>query len=98
MMGRTTWSWFQTAAVLVAAASPAAGQQRSPVIEALGGWAGFLDDATIHHAVIGGSVRVSLTPRLSVGPEVVYLIGPNTARELYVTGQVFIDLTDGAAA
>ena len=42
------------------------------------GWAGFVDDATIHHAVFGGAARFYVTPRISVGPELVYMVGPIT--------------------
>jgi len=55
-------------------AGPLAAQERpAPVVEFPVGWAAFLDDAVIDHGVFGACARVYLTPRLSVGPEVVYM-------------------------
>ena len=64
----------------------------SPAGEFLVGWAGFVDDATIDHSIYGAAGRVYLTPRLAVGPEVVYMIGPGSDRDLFVTGNVTFDL------
>ena len=70
---------------------------RSIAIEGTVGWAGFVDDATKHHAVYGAGVRVSLMPRVSVGPEVAYMVGPDGARDLFVLGSMWIDLLSPAA-
>jgi hypothetical protein len=59
-----------------------------PVIDFSAGWAGFPDDSMIHHSTVGGSARFYATSRLSVGPEVVYMVGPGTDRDLFVTGNV----------
>jgi len=56
------------------------------------GWAGFVDDAMIDHAAFGGAARVYLTPRLAVGPEVGYLRGPRSDRDLMVTGNLTFDV------
>lgn len=66
-------------AVLIVAAltSPAAAQSRpAPAVELTGGWAGFVDNATIDHAVLGVAVRWRVSRRISVGPEVVYMLIP----------------------
>ena len=63
-----------------------------PALEFSSGWAGFVDDATIHHAVFGGTARFYLTPRISVGPEFVYLVGPGNDRDLILTGNLTFDL------
>jgi hypothetical protein len=63
-----------------------------PAVEFLVGWAGFVDDATIDHSIYGAAGRVYLTPRLAVGPEVVYMIGPNADRDLFLTGNITFDL------
>jgi hypothetical protein len=47
--------------------------------------------------VVGGAARWSLTPRLSIGPEVTYMRGPQDDRDLFVTGNVTFDLTPAAA-
>ncbi len=63
-----------------------------PAVEFFVGWAGFVDDATIDHSIYGAAGRVYLTPRLAVGPEVVYMIGPDSDRDLFLTGNVTFDL------
>jgi hypothetical protein len=55
------------------------------------GHAGFVDDATIHHGVLGGAIRWYVTPRVSVGPEIVYMRGPRDDRDLMLTGNVTFD-------
>ena len=72
--------------------------QGHPVsLEGTVGWAGFVDDATIHHGVYGGGARVSLTPRVSAGPEFAYMVGPDADRDVFVLGSVWIDLLAPAA-
>ena len=61
----------------------------APAVEFLAGYAGFVDDATIDHSILGAGAGVYLTPRLAVGPELVYMVGPNSDRDLYLT----LDLT-----
>ena len=49
-------------------------ERRSPrALVAVAGYAGFLDEATIHNAVLGAALRIPLSSRLAVGPEVLYL-------------------------
>jgi hypothetical protein len=52
----------------------------------VGGYAGFLDDAIINHGVAGAGAEWVFTPRLAVGPEVLYMIGPDSDRDLFVLG------------
>lgn len=63
-----------------------------PSAEIQTGWAGFVDDAMIDHAAFGGAARVYLTPRLALGPEVAYLRGPRSDRDLMVTGNLTFDV------
>jgi hypothetical protein len=64
----------------------------APAVEFLAGYAGFVDDATIDHAIAGVAARVYLTPRLAIGPEFVYMWGPNQDRDLFLTGNLTFDL------
>jgi hypothetical protein len=64
----------------------------APAVEFLVGYAGFVDDATIDHSIFGGAGRVYLTPRVAVGPELVYMRGPNDDRDLFLTGNMTFDL------
>lgn len=70
----------------------------APTLEATGGWAGFLDDDVIRHGVTGAAARAYVSPRISVGPEVQYFVGPNSDRDLIVTGNLMIDVLAPTAA
>jgi hypothetical protein len=61
-------------------------------VEFTAGHAGFVDDATVPHSVWGGSGRLYFRKRLSLGPEAVYMRGPGSDRDLFVTGNLTIDL------
>jgi hypothetical protein len=90
--------WNGTVAALALAALAAvpgrvAAQEKPGIaIEGTGGWAGFVDDATIEHGVIGVGARVPITTRLSVGPEVTYMIGPGGQRNTFLVGSLWYDL------
>ena len=75
----------QTAATSVAAA---------PRVVADGalGWAGFGDEGIIHHTLIGAAWRGYVTRRISLGPEVQFMSGPGSDRDLILTGNVMVDL------
>lgn len=64
----------------------------APAVEFLAGYAGFVDDATIDHAIVGAAGRVYLTPRVAVGPEFVYMRGPDEDRDLFLTGNLTFDV------
>ena len=55
------------------------------------GWAGFPDNSINHHGVLGGGTRFYFTPRLALGPEVVYMRGPGTDRDFMLTGNLTFD-------
>ena len=80
--------------LLVAAASAPSAQveRRSPSLEGTVGHAAFLDEDPVDHVVFGGAARVAVSPRVSAGPEVVYMIGPGEDRDLFVTGNVWFDV------
>ena len=82
------------AGVLFSAGAGAQAQtpKPAPVVEVSAGYAGFVDESLIGHVLFGGSGRWYLTPRVSVGPEVVYMVGPDADRDLFVTGNVTFDL------
>jgi hypothetical protein len=61
-------------------------------VEFTAGYAAFVDDGAIEHGVIGAALRVPLTPRLSIGPELVYMRGPGEDRDLFLTGNLTFDL------
>jgi hypothetical protein len=55
------------------------------------GWVGFADDGVVSETLVGGVARWYLTPRISIGPEVVFLDGRNHSH-LIATGNVVWDL------
>ena len=84
------------AAVLFSAAASAAHAQPSQgtagAVEFSAGYAGFMDDATIDHATFGGAARFYITRRLAIGPEIQYMRGPRSDRDLFVTGNLTFDV------
>ncbi|HEV8393323.1 MAG TPA: hypothetical protein VGQ37_03570 [Vicinamibacterales bacterium] len=78
-------------------ANGAFAQPAAPALEVTAGYAGFVDDATVSHALVGGLARWPVTPRVSIGPEVTYMRGPGSDRDLFVTGNVAWDLVSRSA-
>ena len=68
-----------------------------PAAEFSAGWAGFVEDSNVDGRMAGGSARVYITPRLSIGPDVAFMTGPNTITNLLATGDVWFDLSRSAA-
>ena len=69
----------------------AAAQERRATLDLSGGYAGFVDDATIEHATVGAGVRWQVTPRFSIGPEVVFMRGPRADRDIFLTAKALVD-------
>ena len=73
-------------------ANTAAAQDRpGPAAEFAVGWVGFADDGIVSESLVGGAVRWYVHPRISVGPEVVYIRGDNHSH-LMATGNLTWDL------
>jgi hypothetical protein len=64
----------------------------APVLEGTAGWAGFGDEGIIHHTVVGVGYRHYVSRRISLGPEVQFMSGPGSDRDLIVTGNVMFDV------
>ena len=89
--------WMGCLAPLPAGAGERAGGRavasaRLPVVEGSAGYAGFLDESLVDHGVIGGAARWYVTDRVSVGPELVYMVGPGRDRDLIATANLQLDL------
>ena len=78
------------AALALASDSRAQGRP-APAVEFTAGWAGFADEGVVSHSAWGGAARVNLTPRLGIGPELVYMVGPGSDRDLFLTGNLTFD-------
>lgn len=63
------------------------------MVEVSIGYAGFVDDATKNNFLVGGAVRRQITPRLSIGPELVFMTdrGALRDRNVLLTGNVVFD-------
>ena len=73
-------------------ASPAIAQDRpAPIVELEAGWVGFADDGIVSEMLIGAAARWYLGPRVSVGPELVYLSSEHHSH-LIVTGNLMFDI------
>ena len=82
-----------TLALAAASSLPARAQTRpAPVVEVTGGGAEFLYESVLKHGLVGAGARIYLWPRLSVGPELTYMIGPGNDRDLFVTGNLIFDV------
>ena len=77
--------------ILLLAASAQAQTKPRPEIKATAGWVGFIDESWINHKVVGGSASFYLTPRVGFEPEVLYMIGPGSDRDVTLIPHVSFD-------
>jgi hypothetical protein len=81
------------AALLSGAGQPVRAEDKpAPIVEAVVGTSGFIDEVWDYFGTIGGGVRVFVTPRLAIGPEVAYLSGEFDASTLTVTANMTFDI------
>jgi hypothetical protein len=79
-------------AFLIASVAAAAAQERpAPTIEIEAGWMGFADDGIVSESLVGGTGKWYVSPRISIGPELVHGRGSNHSH-LIVTGNVAFDV------
>ena len=77
---------------IIASAGPARAQGRpAPLVEVVVGSSGFVDEVFDYFLTIGAGARWFVTPRLAIGPEVVYMKGADDASNLTVTGNLTFD-------
>jgi hypothetical protein len=77
--------------IILAAAFPSMAAAQPPerhAFEVSGGYAAFVDESMIEHATLGAGWRWRPTPRLAIGPELVFMQGPGLDRDVFVTGKV----------
>ena len=97
--GRGLSGTLAAAALVLFCILPARAQQGEltpPKVEvkATFGGAGFGDELSNPHVVAGGSVRLYLTRRFSVEPELLYMRGSSNDQDYVFTPGVAYDLTD----
>ena len=73
-------------------------QDRDWVAEISAGWAGLVDDATKNYLLAGGTVRRHVSPRISIGPELVIMSNSDSLRDrnVMLTGNVVFDAAPDA--
>jgi opacity protein-like surface antigen len=87
LVGTLAWA---TAASAQPLPQPASGLGTGAPLEAevAAGAAFFLDDAPQRYGLAGAAARFWLTPRLAVGPEYTYGVGPGDARDQTLTANL----------
>jgi hypothetical protein len=68
----------------------------SPSIDLSAGWVGFADDGIVSEGMFGGAGRFYLSPRIAIGPELIYIGGDNHSH-LVLTGNLTFDVIAPAA-
>ncbi len=80
---------------LAAPTVPAAAQWPVPgpraAADVVAGYTGFLDESFVDHAAFAATIRYQVTRHFSIGPEIVYMIGPGADRDLVLTGNAIFD-------
>jgi hypothetical protein len=77
-------------------ATPAFAQERATgSAELIGGWLGYVDDDQDNRGVVGFALKFHTSPRVAVGPELMYVIGPHGDRDTILTGNVTIEMLTG---
>jgi hypothetical protein len=77
--------------ILLFAVSAQAQQKPRPEIKATAGWVGFIDENWIDHTAVGASARFYLTSRIGLEPEVLYMIGPGSDRDVTLIPHLSFD-------
>ncbi len=86
MCARILLAAVTAAFTLLIPAASSAQPSAVPNLTFSGGWAGFVDDGRVDHGALGGGLEWVLTRRLAVGPEILYMVGPDEDRDLFVLG------------
>jgi hypothetical protein len=80
------------AAIATALAGPAWAQQRpAPAVEFGAGSLFFADDGVVREEFFAGNLRIYVSPRISVGPEIAFIFGENHSHFM-LTGNLTCDL------
>jgi hypothetical protein len=87
-----TVSAFGTLALTIAFLPVVAAAQElpGPAVEFSAGWVGFADDGVVSEGMVGGTARWYVLPRVSVGPEALFIQGQNHSH-FVLTGNAIFD-------
>ena len=70
--------------------------RQSPSLDLSAGWVGFADDGIVGEGMVGGAGRFYLSPRIAIGPELLYIGGENHSHTV-LTGNLTFDFIAPAA-
>src|SRR5262245_3098929 len=85
-------SALAVACLLVFLPGRASAQDRpGPAAEFSAGWLGFADDGVVGEGMVGGVARWYVSPRVSIGPEVLFIEGSNHSH-FVLTGNVNVNV------
>jgi hypothetical protein len=80
-------------AMIMTTAATASAQDRPPAsIDLQAGWVGFGDDGIVSETMIGAAVRWYVSPRVAIGPELLYIAESGEHSHFVATGNVTFDL------
>jgi opacity protein-like surface antigen len=63
----------------------------APAVDLSAAWVGFADDGVVGETLVGGAFRWPVSPRVAIGPELVYISGSRHSHAV-VTGNLWWDL------
>jgi hypothetical protein len=72
------------------AADVVAQDRPSPALDLSAGWVGFADDGIVSEGLFGAAGRIYLSPRVALGPELLFISGQNHSH-LVLTGNLTFD-------
>jgi hypothetical protein len=94
MKNRSTSAVVSIALLALLFAHTAAAEERPrPALELAAGALFFADDGVVKEGFIGGSARLYVLPRISVGPEIAFIQGERH-HHVMLTGNVTFDFVD----
>ena len=70
-------------------------ERRAPAVDVGAAWIGFADDGVVSESAIAGAARFYVSPRIALGPELLYIRGDNHSH-LALTGNLTWDLLPDA--
>lgn len=66
-------------------------QRPAPAVDLTAAWIGFADDGVVSEPAFGGALRWYLSPRIAIGPELIYISGDSHSH-LALTGNLTWDV------
>ena len=85
-------SFVMSALLLLSAVPDARAQARpAPAVDLTAAWIGFADDDVVSEPGFGGAFRWYVSPRIAIGPELIYIAGDSHSH-MMLTGNLTWDV------